>query len=285
MPRLLVIADDLTGANDVGVQFARHGISTQVVTEMTVRSSPARLPVDHQVVVVNIESRHLSAAQAGQRVRRVVADGIGSGMTHFYKKTDSSLRGNIGSELEALMSASSCRALPFIPAFPKLKRTTRTGLQFISGTLLHESAFANDPLEPMTDSFIPSIIQRQTATATRVLSTSEVLMASPKTFLDKAIYVLDAVTDTDLQAAGIVLKLSDLLRVTAGSAGFAECLATLVGFQRKPIEPVHEDGRMLLVNGSMNNVSLEQVKDALGHGFVPVTLPPETLLADESPRS
>lgn len=72
----MIIADDLTGAIDVGVQFAKQGITALVVTEIT---GPARLSPDYQVVVVNTESRHLAPHEASQRVTNVVADGIEGG--------------------------------------------------------------------------------------------------------------------------------------------------------------------------------------------------------------
>ena len=116
MKKLLVIADDLTGASDTGVQFAKKGIPVLVVTGIACELTA--LSADHQVVVVNTESRHLEAEEAGQRVTRVAELGIAAGVSHFYKKTDSTLRGNIGSELEALMVASGHSILAFIPAFP-----------------------------------------------------------------------------------------------------------------------------------------------------------------------
>ncbi len=99
MPRLLVIADDLTGASDAGVQFAKKGIPVLVLTGIP--NSLADLSVDKSVVVINTESRHVDAGEAGKRVTRAVELGLAAGIPYFYKKTDSTLRGNIGSELEA----------------------------------------------------------------------------------------------------------------------------------------------------------------------------------------
>src|SRR6185295_10330652 len=62
MPELLVIADDLTGASDAGVQFARKGISVLVFTNVTCESTT--LTTAHHVIVVNTESRHLQAEEA-----------------------------------------------------------------------------------------------------------------------------------------------------------------------------------------------------------------------------
>lgn len=274
MPRLLVIADDLTGASDVGVQFARQGIPTLVLTEML---GLATLPSDYQVVIVNTESRHLTPDSAAQAVSTAVAKGIAAGATYFYKKTDSSLRGNIGCELEAFMRAASCRTLPFVPAFPKLKRTTRSGFHYVNEQRLHESGFANDPLEPALESFVPAIIARQTTLATKVLSILEV----PGAFnlAGEAILVFDVLTDEDLLATGAALKANELLRVTAGSAGFAEFLPGLLGFERKLGIALYEKGRMLVVNGSVNEVSLGQVAHALAHGVAGLTLCPDLLLS------
>ena len=142
--KLLVIADDLTGANDTAAQFAKRGISVLVLTGATDVSLAANAP--YQVVAVNTESRHLAGAQAAEAVSRWVERGLKAGYTHFYKKTDSTLRGNVGGELEAFMKVSGRRILPFIPAAPKLKRTTVGGVQNVDGKPLHATAFAADPL-------------------------------------------------------------------------------------------------------------------------------------------
>jgi uncharacterized protein YgbK (DUF1537 family) len=283
MPKLLVIADDLTGACDTGVQFARKGIPTVVLTGIT--GEPVELSTGQQVVVVNTESRHLEAIEAGQRVKRVVELEMASGVTHFYKKTDSTMRGNIGSELEALMFASGQRILAFIPAFPKLGRTTREGCQYIDGKALHKTNFASDPLDPVAGSFIPAIIESQTRIQARIVSQTEMLTPASVRFDDAGIYVFDATTDDDLQLAGALLKDRDLLTATAGSSGFAEFLPILLDFARQKSNPVYEPGRMLAVSGSVNEVSLRQTANAEAQGFACVTLSAEMLLAEDTFQS
>ncbi len=283
MPKLLVIADDLTGASDTGVQFAKKGIPVLVVTGIK-RGAPA-LSAGHQVIVVNTESRHLAPGKAAQRVREAVVQGIEAGVTHFYKKTDSSLRGNIGSELEALMVASGRGLLPFIPAFPKLGRTTREGFQYIDDKRLHQTVFARDPREPIADSFIPAIIKHQTWIKTRILTKTEISSPASVKFDEEGIYVLDATTDDDLRLVGELLKTKNLLQATAGSSGFAEVLPDLLEFEKQTVEHVYEPGRMLVVSGSVNEVSLKQLAFAEARGFAAVTLSPEVLLAEDGARS
>ena len=110
---LLIIADDFTGALDTGVQFAGHGIRTRVVVDPDVDFSA----YEAEVLVVDTETRHLPAAEAYQVVSRLTGRAQAAGVRYIYKKTDSALRGNVGSELAAVLEASQARQLPFLPAF------------------------------------------------------------------------------------------------------------------------------------------------------------------------
>lgn len=283
MLKLLIIADDLTGANDTGVQFAKKGIPVFVITGAADLRS---LADEFQVVAVNTESRHLPGREAAERVRTVVEQAMEAGVTHFYKKTDSSLRGNIGSELEALMKASGYHVLPFVPAFPKLNRTTRGGHHYVGDELLHQTAFGRDPLEPVEESYIPAILKRQTSVQTQVLSgASEQTQSDSIFYKEEGIYVLDATTDDDLRRAGEFLKKRGLLNAVAGSAGFAEWLPDLLEFERRPANLKCPGGNMLVISGSVNEISLKQLSHAQSHGFAAVTLPPEVLISENGPQS
>ena len=70
MVRLLVIADDFTGALDTGVQFANLGIATQVTTQRQLEK--IHLKKATEVLVVDTESRFLAPSQAYQRIREVL---------------------------------------------------------------------------------------------------------------------------------------------------------------------------------------------------------------------
>ena len=101
MKRLLVIADDFTGALDTGVQFAKEGIPAKVTDDRN--SDLAELFSQAQVVVVDTESRHLSPEAARREVAQVIQRVSAAKVDIIYKKTDSALRGNVGAELSALL--------------------------------------------------------------------------------------------------------------------------------------------------------------------------------------
>ena len=97
MLRLLMIADDFTGALDTGVQLAAHGIPTQVVV-----GQADLYACSSTVLVVDTETRHLPAAKAAEAVARLTRSAVENGVGCIYKKTDSALRGNIGGKFHLL---------------------------------------------------------------------------------------------------------------------------------------------------------------------------------------
>src|ERR1017187_6914780 len=115
--RNLVLADDLTGALEVGAKFAASGVAAQVGT------APALLPRDlHDAAgafVVDTETRHSDAAEAARRVYEFAHAAYDEGFSHVYKKTDSSLRGNIGAELAALSESFAGGPFFTFPPIPK----------------------------------------------------------------------------------------------------------------------------------------------------------------------
>jgi uncharacterized protein YgbK (DUF1537 family) len=249
MVKLLVLADDFTGALDTGVQFSARGIPTLVMVgdeidfhrickNMQTAAACGETPAvpasngsDIQVIVVDLESRHIPAADAANKVADTVKQAIQSGVEYFYKKTDSTLRGNIGAELSALLEAGGSNRLAFVPAYPKTGRTTENGHQYVNGIPLHQTVFAKDPLDPINNSYIPAVIKAQSDcnVALSKLSQSDCNMDDEQSSQSPAIIVYDAKTDQDLLQIGRFLKRTDHLHVTAGCAGFAAVLPDLLG--------------------------------------------------------
>ena len=145
MVKLLILADDFTGALDTGVQFSGKGIRTQVV----VSSHWVEPDSDCDVMVIDMETRHVPKEKAYEIVYDVCQQAVKYGIRCFYKKTDSALRGNVGSELQAAVDAVSGKNIVFVPAFPAMRRITVDGVHYIDGIPVKESVFGQDPFEPV----------------------------------------------------------------------------------------------------------------------------------------
>ena len=136
MAELLIIADDLTGAIEAGVQLSKQNITAEVVIDSNSDLTPVLNNKNITALVINTESRHILPEEAAQRISSVLNSVKNSGIKYFYKKTDSTMRGNIGSELEAFLKGTNRSVLPYIPAHPKLKRFTRKGFQYIDDSFV-----------------------------------------------------------------------------------------------------------------------------------------------------
>lgn len=249
-PTLLILADDLTGANDVGAQFAKRGIPTTVLVEPEQSSLPSR----YEVVVVNTESRHIRAPLAAKRIGRIAELGLHAGARHFFKKTDSTLRGNIGPELKALMETLGARTIPFVPAFPETGRTTRSGIHFVHGIPIAETDFARDPLSPISASSVADVLR---ARSDLPVTSSRLLDLPPE--LPAGFLVLDCESREEMSAIAQAFAQKGLSRILAGSAAFAEELPHVLPLRTEPLPTVNPRGPILLVNGSLNPRSLDQI--------------------------
>ena len=115
MARALLIADDLTGAMDGGVQFAQAGIPARIWTDVEAMTPPE----GDGVYAVNTETRHLPPEQAAEAVADVCRRAASWGFAYYIKKTDSALRGRIGAELAAMCRTLGREQTVFVPAWPE----------------------------------------------------------------------------------------------------------------------------------------------------------------------
>ena len=269
---LLILADDFTGALDTGVQFAARGIPTRVVVGDEVDFVSDRA----SVLVVDTETRHLPAAKAYAIIAGLTKAAVKAGVPYLYKKTDSALRGNIGAELAALLNASGATQLPFLPAFPRIDRTTREGIHYINGVPVTESPFGIDPFEPVRHARVTELIAEQTAVPSTSFAPLDACAAVPQ---QKGILVFDAATEADLASTGHALFRSGHPQVLAGCAGFAAVLPELLGLgQERPVQPPPLDPRLLVVCGSVNPITLRQLDAAEKAGFSRLRLTPRQKL-------
>jgi uncharacterized protein YgbK (DUF1537 family) len=279
MTRLLIIADDLTGATETGVQFVRRGVPVLVTLNALGAGRGCSLE-DSPVVAVDTETRRASPSAAAQRVRSVVGAALGGGFTHFYKKTDSTLRGNIGAELAAFMAATGHGRLVFVPAYPRAGRYTQGGRQFVGQQPLHESAIALDPWDPVTTSSVAEIIARQAD-----LSVVSVAVDALGAALDReqaGVVVCDAASDADLDEITAILERHHALRCIAGPAGLAWPLADRLDLPRAAVAAPSLHSPLLIVNGSLHERSISQVAYALERGAYGLPVCPELALSEAS---
>jgi uncharacterized protein YgbK (DUF1537 family) len=259
-PRILVLADDLTGALEVGAKFAAAGVRSQV------RTVPGLTPHAFQdatgAFVVDTETRHAGAAEAAQRVHELACAARAQGFSHVYKKTDSTLRGNIGAELAALMEAYEGSPLLYVPAYPQMGRTVSNGCLSVDGVLVSATGFSSDPFNPVKESHIPTLLAASCRAPVRWGRVGNLVDSDPQ-----GMVICDGETDEDVQAAARAFISSPVLRLAAGPSGFAAHLARLMNLPRGQPPPLPGARNALIVNGSLHPASYQQVEQAKRAGL------------------
>lgn len=153
MNRFLIVADDITGANDTGVQLTRRGIETVVTLNA---NQVGKTPRSY---VLNTESRALKGQQAFEKVSAQAKEFSFDGFAHLIKKIDSTLRGSVAHEVLAIDKAFGSELVVFMPALPALGRTTENGIHMLSGKRITQTEIAKDPKTPVAEDNLKNLLK------------------------------------------------------------------------------------------------------------------------------
>ena len=282
------IADDLTGATDLGVNLAREGLS--VIQLNGVPDASLDVP-DADVLVVALKSRTIPAADAVAQSLAALAWLRTRGAPRIYFKYcstfDSTARGNIGPVTEALQDALAAPIVPATPAYPRNQRTVYRGHLFVGDELLSDTGMRDHPLTPMTDSNLVRLLAAQSTRGVGLVST-DVLDAGAEaagarlSALREAgcgHAIVDATRDEHLTIAGAAFA---ALPLTTGGTGLAVGLVRALGqgtSGTKEWERPAHDAPVAWLSGSCSNATRRQVDVAALHA-TPLRLDPLALAAD-----
>jgi len=238
--RIVVLADDLTGACDAGAAFLSSGRSVRVWFGAGVLYS-----APEKVQAFTTNSRSLSTARAAQVVSRA-AKALGSDpQSLFFKKVDSACRGPIGAEVLAAHRALATRAVLFAPAFPAEGRVVHKGALEIRNS-------AGEAKEVRLGNVFPLTVRHRIG----VVSSPSEIAATLES--GKTILICDSESQDELAALARRAQAFPGL-LYAGSAGLAQALAQL-GCAPQPAALVPNVDRILLIAGSSHPVTRGQLE-------------------------
>lgn len=233
--KVIALADDLTGALEVGAKFREAGIETVVAL------NASYVVKSEDVIVFDTETRHLTPGQAAAQVVRF----IGSHRPRFiFKKTDSTLRGNISAELEALVQLFPEWRIGYAPAYPALGRTVRAGVLHVHGVPVAETEFGRDALNPVSTSSVSGILHPELPCS-----------------------VFDGEDDMHVTEAARAILGDPAMRIAAGPASLAEALAREIDSPRSALPALPRIRTCLVLNGSRHERSVSQMNFAEAPGW------------------
>lgn len=262
MGRYFVIADDLTGANAMGALLRKEGLVSWVSVGNNEMLSWENSQCD--TLILPVESRNVSPQKAYELVWEKIKHIKGKNPPPFItKRIDSTLRGNVGSEIDAVLNFLEDEyVLAVVPAFPDAGRIVLSGSLFVNGILLEHTEAALDPQKPVCCSNVVQIIEAQSRYQVGRIDIVDVRRGRTAVFSALAhlrsegcrIIVFDGETNGDLKIIADTLVSG---RVRFASADSGPFTAKVVKAQVCAEILSH---KVFLLVGSVNPVTREQVR-------------------------
>lgn len=271
--KCLVIADDLTGGADTGARFAARGLSTLMVSLQQGNGTvDCSAHPNRDVLVVNTDTRGAPPRSASQTVSRVFQSYREDLFPLIYKKVDSTLRGNIGPEVDAILEAAGIPLAFFAPSFPEQSRAVVGGILIVNGSPLALADVSRRRAgEP--DSHVQKILAEQSSHPSAVIDLHRVAMggAGLREAIEKErqkgarILIFDALRRRDLEHIAAAAFDLEKLPLFVGSAGLAGEVAKILTVpEDSAVTKPSLDGRnafahVFLVCGSKSGITHEQI--------------------------
>lgn len=261
-----IVADDLTGACDTGAVFAQAGFPTRVLLDPAYMEGSLGI-AEKGVLVVTTESRHLPDGEAARSVERALSGLPRVSNGQIYKKIDSTLRGQPGSELAALMRSLKLERALVAPAFPAQGRTVRDGHLLVNGARLEETVFGGEARSGALAEVFAA------AGPVHLLGLVDIRRGADWVagrLAGQGVWLADAEADDDLHILAEASRQSGL-RLLCGSAGLARAAAALAaegtvwglsGIVNEPIANLNPVGPVLVVSGSRHPATQGQIAAA-----------------------
>ena len=264
MSQCVVIADDLTGANATGVLLKK--MNYEAYTVMITERIELSTLTDCDCVLYPTDSRGIEPKMAYNRVYNVCSLLKGDDVKVYSKWIDSTLRGNLGSETDAMLD---CLGDDYIavaaPCFPSSGRIVAGGYMLVGGLPLHKTDIAIDPKTPVKISEVAVLFDEQSRYKVSSIQLKDLMhgkhylaeLMNQCVLSGSRIIVLDCITQEDLDLIADAVITSGLKVVAVDPGVFTATLA------RKLITPSQkkEKSKILAVVGSVNPNTTAQMKE------------------------
>ncbi|ADK80795.1 four-carbon acid sugar kinase family protein [Sediminispirochaeta smaragdinae] len=262
---MIIIADDLTGANDTAIQYHNSGISTIVGIRPQLDITTDRF-AEYEVIAANTDSRSMSVHDAYETVYRITKSYHELRQSDtIYKKVDSVLRGNPGAELAAAMDAIGCKLAFVAPAYPENNRIVQDGIlhagddSFAAVGLFSEQM--NHKVEGVPHTRVAMDLDHLTDYLLhRIRQGGEV-------------FVFDSSTDEDLSRIYQATKRIAAQKILCGSAGLARFVGKDIASnqpQTDVVIPHTPNDIVLVVAGTRHSTTRMQISSAARHYREPI---------------
>ena len=265
---IAIIGSDINGAIGNASKFANYGAK---VTLYLGNSEP----LDCDVAVLAANSKHASARGAYNKTRDAIRKCQGR---HIYLHGDSSLRGNLPSSVQAVIDELNPRKMLICLSVPEKHRHVQDGVVHIGGVPVDQTSVASDPLSPVKEAHIPTLIYKSIGIESKVLG-FDIINKGPSTIIkhimdsSEKIIVLDALEPQHFRNIVGAIQLGGNECVTFMTNSLSRELPFVHGYPRdklQAIEPLDNEKPVFVVMGSYEHIAGRQLRGAEEETGLPV---------------
>ncbi|WHH61567.1 four-carbon acid sugar kinase family protein [Petroclostridium sp. X23] len=264
MPEYVVIADDLTGGNGTGVLLEKLKLKTASL--MNTEKVNLDILTQFDAIVYPTDSRAQKEEIAYHRVFSAVSLFKSFPVKLFNKRIDSTCRGNLGTEIDAMLDALGEDRIAIVtPSFPQAGRTVVGGYLLVNGMMLQNTDAARDPLNPISTSVVETLVRKQSKYIVKSIYLDTIYQGSEalkkeilKCVKEGArILIFDALHADDLDTIAEAAQRSGIPYITADPGPLTEAAAKIILTSKQSLR----NKKILMSIGSVTNLSKIQIDE------------------------
>ncbi len=255
MLKTLLVCDDSTGANASAILLNK--IKFKTLSAINQHVLPNYDGFD--ALAVSTDSRAVEANVAKARVLEVLKQFENEEVSVLNKRIDSTLRGNMGAELEAFKEVFPKRKIAIVPAFPKSGRICLNGQVYVNGVSLEHTDVAKDPKMPIFTSDAYKLFKKQfSGSLTNIYKKEYQDISNFKKLITDSFYafdgvIFDAETNEDIDLISKLLVEQNISVITVDPGVFT------FYYTRAKIKQTQDPKKYLYLVGSVTDTTFNQL--------------------------
>ena len=257
MQKYIVIADDLTGSNATCSLFKKIGLRAASILKLQ-----GDINYDVDVISYSTASRGLDKEEAYNKVSEAIKILKSKDVLVYNKRIDSTLRGNIGTEINAMLdNLEDDRIAIVIPSYPDSGRIVVNKTMLVNGVLLENSDAGKDPKTPIKTSCVESLIQKDIKYSSTYFTLSdieqpieEIVKKIQEAIKKSRVLIFDAVNNEDIIKISKAIIHSDIDIVTVDPGPFT------LYYSKELQKKNHLEKKILMVIGSVTATTKKQIE-------------------------
>ena len=257
MQKYIVIADDLTGSNATCSLFKKIGLRAASILKLQ-----GNINYDVDVISYSTASRGLDKEEAYRKVSEAIKILKNKDVLVYNKRIDSTLRGNIGTEINAMLdNLEDDRIAVVVPAYPDSGRIVVNKTMLVNGVLLENSDAGKDPKTPIKTSCVESLVQKDIKYSSTYFTLSdiaqpieEIAKKIQEAIKNSRVLIFDAVNNEDIIKISKAVIHSDIDIITVDPGPFT------LYYSRELQKKNHLEKKILMVIGSVTPTTKKQIE-------------------------